>query len=130
MNILVDSSVFIDFLRSGMGDLPAIFDLLERDSANLYIPTIVITEIWAGQSMKRKSSKDSVERILRRFIRVDLDEKIAKKAGGLMRDSNVLDASDAIIAATVLESNTELATQNKKHFKSIKGLKFFNPQKS
>jgi predicted nucleic acid-binding protein len=120
MKIVIDSSVIIDFTRAGVGVFPNLFS----PKNEIYVPTIVISELWAGKSMNKKENRRILEKIIKAFRRVDLDEKIARKTGELLR-SGVILGFDAIIAATALSINAQLATSNLKHFQKVKNLKFF-----
>ena len=125
MNVIIDSSILIDFTRSKKGYLPEILAL----KTDLFIPTVVVAELWSGKSMSDKKEANIVEKMLRGFKVVDLNKDIAKMTGGLLRTNQVSQAFDAVIAATALYLDAELATANKKHFEKVRGLKLFNPQK-
>jgi len=129
VKVLIDSSVIVDYTRAGVGAFPQI--LLQKTSrkAEVYIPTTVILELWAGDSMTKESEVVKVNRLLAPLKIVDLTKQIAKKAGELVRLGQIDSFQDAAIAATALYLDAELATANKKHFEKVRGLKFFNPQK-
>lgn len=120
MKIVIDSSIIIDFTRSGKGPLSKILS----SKSEVYIPTIVISELWAGGSMNRKKDIELVERMIKTFKRIDLNEETAKIAGELLRKKVIL-GFDAIIASSTLYLDAVLATSNKKHFKKVKGLRFY-----
>lgn len=130
MKILADTSVFIDYTRANKGVLLQILDLRKRDKAELFIPTIVIAELWAGKSMEDREEKKLVKELISGFGKVNLSVENAKRAGVLMRKNQVPGAFDAIVAATAIEIDAELATQNKKHFEKVRGLKLFELHKS
>jgi predicted nucleic acid-binding protein len=125
MNIIIDSSVIIDYTRAGKGIFPKILS----PKNEIYIPTIVISELWAGKSMNRKKDAELVEKMIGIFKRMELNEDSAKIAGNLLR-KNVVFGFDAIIAASALYLDAELATMNNKHFAKVKGLKLFKLQKT
>lgn len=66
------------------------------------------------------------------FIILPMTENIGHRASIYIEDyspATGLRAGDALVAATAIEHNLELLTDNRKHFKSIPGLKikFFKP---
>lgn len=123
MDIIIDSSVIIDYIRAGVGYLP---DLLSASgSSKLLAPTVVVLELWSGKSMNSIKNQRRVELIFSSMERVALTETIAKRAGNLVRSGSIHNSFDAIIAATALELDAKLATGNSRHFSGIKGLKLF-----
>jgi len=123
--IVVDTSVLIDFSRAKTGPYPKLFELFKEGVCELCLPTVVISELWAGRSMSRKSVLSETIKMISMIERVELNEKIAMTAGELLRKKQVL-GFDAIVAATALTLGAEVATQNEKHFKNVKELKIFN----
>jgi predicted nucleic acid-binding protein len=130
MKIIIDSSVFIDFTRDSSGNLDELLNLFRQGKTFLLVPTVVISELWAGESMENKKEELLVTKMLDKLTKIDLNEQIAKTAGKLMRRSQVSNAFDSVIAATALECEAQLATRNIKHFAGVKGLKIFGLQKS
>jgi predicted nucleic acid-binding protein len=127
--IVVDTSVFIDFSRAKTGLYSQLFELFNDGLCELYLPTVVISELWAGRSMSRKSVLSETIKMISKIERVELDEKIAKTAGWLLRKKQIR-GFDAIVAATALELGAEIATQNEKHFKNVQGLRIFKPKEN
>lgn len=97
----------------------------KKKSANLFVPTVVIVEFWAGSEMEKKKNRETSSALFRAFEEIPLDGNIAKKSGELLRKKLCMDPIDAIIAATALKFNAMVATRNKKHFQKIPGLKLF-----
>jgi len=128
VKVLIDSSVIVDYTRAGVGALPQILLLKTSRKAEVYIPTTVILELWAGDSMTKESEEVKVNRLLAPLKIVDLTKQIAKKAGELVRLGQIDSFQDAAIAATALYLDAQLATQNRKHFEKVRGLKLFKPQ--
>ena len=124
--VIVDTSKFIDYSRTEKGVYLDLYELFVEGACELFIPTVVLTEFWAGKDMNRKSNIDRAEEIFSEIKRIDADEKITKLAGELIRKQFVL-GFDAIIAATALSINAEIATKNIKHFKKVPKLKLFQP---
>lgn len=128
MNVVIDSSIIIDFTRAGLGPLVRLIDFKKKEKLELLIPTIVVAELWAGEEMGTKEGRAKLEKLLARFKQIELTTEIAKKTGNLLRSKSAA-GFDAIVAATALCLDAQLATQNKKHFQSVPGLKLFKTQK-
>lgn len=126
MNIVVDSSVIIDYIRAGVGDLPGLLDSAEFGEIKLLAPTIVVLELWSGKSMNLVKNRQRVDLILAATERMNLTETIAKQAGTLLREGQVSGGFDAVVAASALEAGAYLATGNRRHFSRVRGLKLFS----
>ncbi|MBP9718968.1 MAG: type II toxin-antitoxin system VapC family toxin [Candidatus Levybacteria bacterium] len=125
MKYILDTSILIDYLRRGKAG-KQIFDALEEEKAYLFIPTVVIYELFSGKSSKTSSVKEEINLLIGNFKKVDLTEKIAKAAGELYRDTGkTFSAQDYIIAASALEIEATVVTLNTKHFSQIPNLKLF-----
>ena len=126
-DIVIDTSIFINHIRGTSRDL----QLLKEESIfkkfRLLVPHMVISELYAGEEVKRKIIRQEIEKILSNFGVVGLTEESAKIAGDLMRIyKQIPDPIDLMIAAIALEQDAEVATHNVKHFKQIRGLKLFD----
>lgn len=125
MRIVVDTSVIIDYTRANIG----LFSQLIKDSklgnCDLYIPSVVVTELWSGRETKSSKSAVRLEKLLELFKVIDLNRDIAKRSGIISRDYGVL-GFDSIIAATALELGAQIATSNIKHFYKIKNIKLYS----
>ncbi len=122
MKIIFDTSIFIDYLRGGKtGD--KLFDQIEKQNAQLYIPTIVIYELFSGKSTRDSSVRMKIAKMIQNFKRIDLTEDIAMKAGELYRElGKHIGPQDYIIAASAFSINASILTQNTKHFAQIPGV--------
>ena len=122
--LVFDTSILIDSLR-GSPLLRKYLTSLEK-GYGLVIPTIVVLELYSGQSSKKELTVKKIENVLKYFEIVDLSKVIAQRAGELYRDYNLrIDTRDLIIAATALEIGGEVVTLNKKHFQKIPGVRVF-----
>ena len=80
-------------------------------------------ELMAGARDKREV--DYLERYLADYRQIPLSEGIGNRARQIMKTyakADGLDPLDALIAATAMDENLKLATQNDKHFRNIEGL--------
>lgn len=120
--VVLDTSVIIDFTRANKGDLLSLI----KSRSQLYIPMIVISELWAGKSMNDEKEVQDVEVLIDGFSKIDLDENAAKMVGEILRNNNVVGVVDAIVAACTIKLDAYLATNNTKHFSKIKNLKLYS----
>lgn len=67
MNIVIDSSVVINHTRAGAGSLGTLFSYAKKGKVQLLIPTIVVTELWAGQEIAGKEGQVKLEKLLIKF---------------------------------------------------------------
>lgn len=125
MKYILDTSILIDYLRRGKAG-KQIFDALEEEKAYLFIPTVVIYELFSGKSSKTPSVKEEINLLIGNFKKVDLTEKIAKTAGELyINIGKTFSAQDYIIAASALEIGATVVTLNTKHFSQIPHLHLY-----
>ena len=118
--ILLDTDIFIDYLRNFKPTLDFFESLQQRE--NVFFSAITEAELIAGSANDNPEKKEVLMRFLFCWNKIDVTNPIAVMAGDLKRKHNIL-LPDAIIAATVLlHHDMELLTRNVKDFKKIKGL--------
>lgn len=123
---LVDTDWVVHYLN-GRQDIVARLDILKHQGLGL--STIALGELYEGVYYSRDPAGD--ERGLQAFLQgvtlVSLDEETAKifgrqrgklRAGGLL-----IGDSDIWIAATALQYDLTLLTNNRRHFERIDGLR-------
>ncbi len=124
IKILVDTDIIIDFLRTGQGIFPSLFDFQQKRTVELYISTITILELFSGSSSKKDQDPS---RLISTMKVVEFNTDVAKFAGELKRDNAIVIAfADLIIGSSALYINAKILTKNKKHFRLIPGLKFYS----
>lgn len=122
--VIVDTDIFIDYLRTGKGELVNLLDKQLQGKLEIAISSITVYELFSGKSSKE--SKSIISGLISKFKIISVDEKIAEFAGRLNRDNNLpISSHDIFIAATAILCDSSLATKNKKHFSKIPNLKFF-----
>ncbi len=126
IKVVIDTSTVIDFTRAGIGQLPDLLKRAESSGFQLFIPTVVILELWAGKSMESAKNITAADKLFSGIKRIDLTEPVAKLAGKLLREDRLTAPIDAVIAASALELDAFLATGNRRHFSRVKGLKLFD----
>ncbi|MBI4990526.1 PIN domain-containing protein [Candidatus Gottesmanbacteria bacterium] len=126
MNIVVDTDILIDFSFDKSETLSNLLEKQHRKEANLFINPVIITEYLTDQKLinNRVLENEALE-FLHSFDIVEITEKEAILVARLLREKRIIFLGDAYIAATCLTRNFKLATRNKKHFKQIPQLKFY-----
>ena len=120
--LVVDTSVIIDFLRSKNKADSLLYEIAQED---LSISIVTHTELYAGKSVWENSeAKEALEKVLAGMSLVTLDKRISERAGHIKSYTDI-SLIDALIAATALIGNKELATLNLKDFEKVKGIKIF-----
>jgi len=125
--ILLDTDVMIDCLR---GFEPAKKWLESASEQELGLPGLVVMELLQGCQNLRE--QNTVEKSLSRFSIYWAEPEqceFALKRFAAYHLSHQLGLMDALIAATAIGVNAELATFNKKHYGAIKELKIIQPYK-
>lgn len=124
MKVVVDSSILIDYLRGGT-KWEAFMSGAHRE-IELFIPTVVIFELFSGTSTRNPRKRENMVDFIKQFHRIDLDEKIAQEAGELFRDlKKTLQVPDYIIAASALNIGATVVTLNQRHFGQIPHLPLY-----
>jgi len=118
--LVVDTDVMVDYFRGSS----AAATLLRTNIDRIVFSSMVIAELYAG--IRNDRERENLDRDLAAFPVIPVTAEIAR-AGGLLRSrydrSHGVGLSDAILAATVLNANAELATCHVKHYPTIKGLR-------
>lgn len=122
--VIVDTSILINHLRGTSEDFKILESLRLKRKIELFIPLIVITELFAGKEAGKKRIQIIFSKLIEGLSIIDLGIDSAKKAGELIRTyPQIPDPFDFLIAAIALENNAYIATHNIKHFKQIRGVK-------
>lgn len=120
-DLLLDTDILIDTSRG----LPDAVDFLQRQMALSAAGISTVTQLELLIGCRNRTEQQTVERFLRRFEVVRLNELIADQAVDLIRRyrlSHGLLLADALIAATALSLNIPLATKNQRDYRFIAGL--------
>ncbi len=126
MEVLLDTSVIIDFLRREKKEKTWLYSLsLSGDT--LFASILTHTELYAGKSVwEKREAQRELEEIFSGIILIPLTQNISLRAGKLRARYN-LHIVDAIIAATALEEDLPLATFNQKDFSKVASLNILRP---
>lgn len=118
---LVDSDILID---AGKED-PQAIETLEHLARSSELGVSVITKMELVVGCRNRRELQILERFLRRFQVVAINEAISRQALDLVvafRLSHGLLIPDALIAATALAEGHSLITKNQRHYRFIPGL--------
>jgi len=125
MILLLDSTVLIDAVRNRRRRSDLLAELV-RSGHQLATSAINIGEVYSGMRPDEEADTEALLRYLEVF---PLTAEIARHAGLLRyrraRQGRTLSLSDMIVAATALEFDLTLMTDNRKYF-PIPELKLFD----
>ena len=115
VSCLIDTDVIIDFLR---GQIYA-RELLERWITRGLLAVSVIAHLELYQGMKA-SEEQATNDFLDGLLAIPVDVTIARSAGRLLKNLRVkgitIGMADAIVAATAIELDVPLVTNNIDHY--------------
>jgi len=123
--LLIDTDVIVDHLH-GIEEAKKLLKAVEGGNFPAYFSTITEAEIYSGKKMKIKAEKRKVQLLLDLMHRVDVNGKIARKAGELRRKYEI-ELPNAIIAATAFHVRAKLVTRNAKHYETMKEVEIRTP---
>lgn len=124
MNVVIDTSILIDHLRGG--NQWETFTGSLGDGVVCYLPTIVLFELFSGESTSQKNITSKITDFIKFFEKIELTETIARRAGEIYRDGvRGLAVPDYIVSASALEFGAMVATLNRKHFSRVPGLTLY-----
>ncbi|MGA0556733.1 type II toxin-antitoxin system VapC family toxin [Larkinella sp. VNQ87] len=122
--ILCDTNIIVDYFREN-ATVRQELDLI--GFARLAISAVTEAELYQG--MYKKEIRATKE-LINKFAIIHIDKYVSQRFTQLLfeHSGGRLFIGDAFIAATALELDLQLYTQNKKDFQFIKGLRFYRPK--
>lgn len=123
--VFVDTNIIIDFSKGFDKGLKGLILLQKNNALQIFVNSIVIAEFFNDKNLKSKEDLDRADRLFQFFEVVELTRKSGLLAGELLRTDQVNFIADALIAATCLQHSLLLATNNKKDFRKVKRLQFY-----
>ena len=120
--VIVDTDILID---AGLKIDKAI-NYLQRLEQENTLGVSLITQMELIVGCRNKRELNSLDKFLRRFEIININETISLKSAELLRKyrlSHGLLIADALIAATVLTMDVSVLTKNKKDYQFIEGIK-------
>lgn len=120
--MVIDTSLFIEFLRSRKKEDTALYKLPGNVSYSL--SSVTLFELYMGATTPEK--ENDIHLLTDDLNIISFDDEIALRAGTiyheLKKNNKMIDFRDIFIGATCLAHNLPLATLNEKHFNRIDGL--------
>lgn len=120
--VLVDTSIFIDFLRKRDKVATGLWRL--REEFRCAMSSVTLFELLAGASDETKRA--DVSKLARWIDVLGFDSVTAEIAGEIYRDqrshNGLIEFRDLFIAATARRHRLALATLNTRHFERVRGL--------
>ncbi len=126
-NILIDTSIIIEFLRKKEKQDTYLWKIKEKDFS-CFISAITVFELYAGAITDRH--KQDLEKLLRWIEIIPFTQEIAKRSAEIYKKlkaaNQLIEFRDIFIGATALETELPLITLNEVHFNRIKGIKIYD----
>ncbi len=126
-DILVDTSVIIDFLRKKDKKRSHLWRIKELDF-NCLISTITAFELYAGAVSD--IHKRDLQNLIKWMTVLPFTLQTAQISGDIYRELKVrnelIEFRDIFIGATAVELAVPVLTLNEKHFKRIKGVDLYS----
>lgn len=111
--LLIDSNVFVDYLRGRAEAVKFVDGITER----IAISAITVAELYAG--VREGEERRLLDSLVAGLDVIEVTKEIAAQGGLLLRGymrSHGVGFADAVIAATATEAGFDLVTLNRKHF--------------
>ena len=122
--VLLDTDVFIDYLRGHKERVKDVFLRVENGQIKGIVSQLTLVELYAGDIEGREKEREIVK-LLSYFEIIRLNDTLCKLAGKV-RWKYKLGIADAVIAATCIETSTKLLTFNLKHFTNLPGIMLYS----
>jgi predicted nucleic acid-binding protein len=123
VTVLVDSDILIEVCRGRDAEIASRWMALSQsETAILYSP-VTAAELWAGAL---PGEHDLLTSLFRALQCVPIDNETGSRAGTYLRQyrkSHGTGLGDALIAASVVQSQAALWTRNRKHY-PMEGVSF------
>ena len=124
--ILIDTDVLINYSFGFNKKLNELIKKQNNNELQLYTNPIIIAEFLNNKKLDKKKDLIHTEEFLDEFNSVIITKETARIVGGLLRKQTIPFLADAFIAASCLQFNLQLYTNNKKDFRKVKKLKLFS----
>ena len=112
--ILIDTDVLINYSFGFNKKLNELIKKQNNNELQLYTNPIIIAEFLNNKKLDKKKDLIHTEEFLDEFNSVIITKETARIVGGLLRKQTIPFLADAFIAASCLQFNLQLYTNNKK----------------
>ena len=123
--IIVDSDILVDVGRK----VKEAIERLDKEEQASVLGTSIVTQMELIIGCRNKQELNKLNRFLKRFQIVGLNENIGRKSIELLnryRLSHGLLIADSLIAATALTMNASLLSKNQRDYRFIDDLKLLS----
>lgn len=121
-NLVVDTSVFIEYLRAKNKQKTTLYSLADN---NIFISAVTLYELFMGATNEEK--KNDVQLLTKNLVVLPFSGEVAVKASAIYHElksrNQLIEFRNIFIGATSIVYEMPLKTLNKKHFQRIKGVK-------
>ena len=124
--IFIDTNIIISFTKNYFIYLKELIEKQKKGEVMLFVNPVVIAEFFTNKNLNNNKKFELAKEFFHNFTSLPVNNAIGIIAGELLRNNSTVAIGDAIIAATCLKNKLELMTNNKKDFKKVKGLRFFD----
>lgn len=107
-NLLLDTDVFVRHIRGT--------EAIRPRGNRIFYSVVTRAELFAG------GGEGVVRRMLEPYTEIDVDRRVAERAGRLLREHGV-PMPDALIAATAREHSLTMVTRNVRDFERVPRLR-------
>lgn len=121
--IFVDTDLIIDYTNKKNRQLEKLLTQQESAVVELFINPVIIAEFFSDQKLEHTEKWEEAKELFKFFTHIDITSKIGYLAGEYLRKGKIQFLGDALIAATCINHDLNLATRNKKHFQKIMDLR-------
>lgn len=116
--ILVDTNVIVQYLKTGKGLLPTVYERFE-----MQISAVSLTELLASKTFEDVDLlKEVLEFVDKYFTIKEVSREIASKAAELVRQQE-LSIATSYVAATAIVNNMPLLSETPDRYKNVDELK-------
>lgn len=123
--VIVDTSVWVDFLRSGRGKSSAVVEDLIRSSQAVACG-VVLAELLAG--VRNREDREQLQEALAGLDYLEMQEQTWRLAGELAAElrskGRTVPMSDLVVAALAIEHGFSVLTLDS-HFRRIPGVRLY-----
>jgi predicted nucleic acid-binding protein len=125
MPVLVDTSVFVDYLR-GVERARGVVQKIKAGELECYVSALTEAELLSGRACEDPETREGVHALISLCRKENVHNQVSQKAGEFRRRYGV-SLADCIIAATAYLLKSKVWTKNIEEFKRIKEIKTEEP---
>ncbi len=125
--IFIDTNIIISYTKDYFIYLKELIEKQKNGDVTLFVNPVVVAEFFTDKSLNNKKKLKLAEEFFHNFTSLPINNSVGIISGRLLRNNYTFAIGDALIAATCIENNLELMTNNQKGFKKVKGIKFWSP---